>query len=316
MTIHSIEPLSQNQSDAILRQTSASLQVIARDTFFEQTDVHPLIETLICRDRDQVSDIIKHCPNLRLIFIVSTGIEKLPFTKLLQHNVRVANTGGINAPIMSEYAMAYILSQSARVCENLDNQRQHQWKKFQCVNSLFGQNLLIVGAGRTGQLLANKAKAFGMNITGVKKHPSPLANFDRIITLAELDETLPWADYIVCSIPLTPETTGLFNSHTFSLMKSTTTFINISRGGHVIQSDLIEALTESRIHSAILDVYDQEPVPSDSPLWDIPNLYMTPHSSGRLENFMDNAIQYFIFNYQAYISGMPMPNEIKLNEGY
>lgn len=289
---------------------------MSRDFFFEQTEVHPLIETLICRDRDRVADIIDLCPNLRFIFIVSTGVEKLPFAKLRQHHIRVANTGGINAPIMSEYAMAYILSQSARVCENLDNQRQHFWKKFQCVDTLSGQNLLIVGAGRTGQLLAPKAKAFDMNVTGVKKHPTSLANFDRVITLSELDEALPWADYIVCAIPLTPETTGLFNCHTFSLMKPTATFINISRGGLVVQTDLIDALMESKIHSAILDVYDQEPVSIDSPLWDVPNLYMTPHSSGRLENFMDHAIQYYIYNYQAYISGVAMPNEIRLNEGY
>lgn len=316
MTIYSIEPLTQRQSEVLRQQTSASLMIIERDDLFKRTDIHPLIEILICRDRDCVSDIIDFCPNIKFIFIVSTGVEKLPFAKLLQHNIRVANTGGINASIMSEYAMAYILSQSTRLCENLDNQRRHHWKKFQCVDSLFGQNLLIVGAGRTGRLLAAKAKVFGMNVTGIKKHPSTLANFDRIITLAELYDTLPWADFIVCTIPLTSETTGLFNSQTFSLMKATATFINISRGGHVVQSDLIDALVESRIHSAILDVYDQEPVSSDSHLWDVPNLYMTPHSSGRLENFMDHAIQYFITNFQAYISGMTMPNEIRLNEGY
>lgn len=316
--IHSIEPLEQYCIDRISNETKADVVLLNRDTFPKNLSENELtnIKVLICRDRDKISNIIDTCINLKFIFIVSTGVEKLPFEKLIQRNIRVANTGGVNADIMSEYVIGYILSQSVRICENLINQTKHYWKKYQCVDSLSGKNLLIVGAGRTGQLIAEKAKVFKMNIIGVKKHITEVINFDKIISLNNIDDYLRWADYIVCTIPLTPETEYLFDYNKFSKMSKECCFINISRGKLIKQNDLIDTLKKGNIKSAILDVYETEPVSPGSELWDIPNLYMTPHSSGRLENFLDSAINYFIKNMNAYNNNQRMPNELNLENGY
>lgn len=316
--IHSIEPLEQYCIDRISNETKADVVLLDRDTFPKNLSENELtnIKVLICRDRDKISNIIDICINLKFIFIVSTGVEKLPFEKLIQRNIRVANTGGVNADIMSEYVIGYILSQSVRICENLINQTKHYWKKYQCVDSLSGKNLLIVGAGRTGQLIAEKAKVFKMNIIGVKKHITEVINFDKIISLNNIDDYLRWADYIVCTIPLTPETEYLFDYNKFSKMSKECCFINISRGKLIKQNDLIDTLKKGNIKSAILDVYETEPVSSGSELWNIPNLYMTPHSSGRLENFLDYAINYFIKNMNAYNNNQRMPNELNLENGY
>lgn len=316
--IHSIEPLQQYLIDRISKETKAEVVLLDRNTFPNNLSENELsnIKVLICRDRDKVSNIIDVCANLKFIFIVSTGVEKLPFNKLMQRNIRVANTGGVNADIMSEYVIGYILSQSVRICENLINQTKHYWKKYQCVDSLSGKNLLIVGAGRTGQLLAEKAKVFKMNIIGVKKHITPIPNFDKIISLNDIEEYLHWADYIVCTLPLTPDTEFLFDKNKFSKMSKECCFINISRGKLIKQNDLINILKKGKIKSAILDVYEVEPVSSDSDLWDTPNLYMSPHSSGRLENFLDHAINYFIKNMNAYNNNNKMPNELDLGNGY
>lgn len=316
--IHSIEPLQEYLIDKISNETQADVVLLDRNTFPNNLSERELanINVLICRDRDKVSNIIDVCTNLKFIFIVSTGVEKLPFKKLIQRNIRVANTGGVNADVMSEYVIGYILSQSVRICENLINQTKHYWKKYQCVDSLSGKNLLIVGAGRTGQLIAEKAKVFKMNIIGVKKHITQIPNFDKIISLNDIEEYLHWADYVVCTLPLTPDTEFLFDDNKFSKMSKECCFINISRGKLIKQNDLINTLRKGKIKSAILDVYEIEPVSSDSDLWDTPNLYMSPHSSGRLENFLDHAINYFIKNMNAYNNNNKMPNELDLENGY
>lgn len=314
--VYSIEPISKESSDLIERELSCRYCYIERQNFSQRTDLHRNISVLICRDRDAVSEIIDCCPSLKFMFIVSTGVEKLPFRKLLEHGVVVANTGGLNAPIMSEYAMAYILSQSARVCENLKNQIKGIWKKFQCVDSLENRNLLIVGAGRTGRLLAQKAKAFSMNVVGIKKHVSKQDFFDQIDSLENIDFHLDEADFVVLTIPTTPETKQMFNYERFRKMKKNAVFINISRGALVNQEDLIKALKDELIGCAILDVFEEEPLSPSSEMWHLDNLIITPHSSGRLSNFMDQAIRCFVDNMKAFFVNEPLPNKVDLNAGY
>ena len=316
MGLYSIEPLSPYQIELIKRSTECDVVSIERNVFFDAIEEHPKIRSLICRDRDRISDILGVCPNIQFIYIVSVGVEKLPFGLLRDKGVIVANAGGVNAEIMSQYAMAYILSQSARVCENLDNQRRRHWKKYQCVDDLSERKLLVVGAGHVGSMLAQKASVFGMRIVGIKNRVCPIAGFDKVVGLENLEEELSDADFVVCALPLTVTTSRLFNRDRFSLMKSTATFINISRGGLVDEVALVDALNNGIIKSAVLDVFDKEPLDCDSPLWECRGLYVTPHSSGRLEGFLDAAIAQFVANYNAYLIGGSIPNKVDLNNGY
>ena len=314
--VYSIEPISKDSSGLIEQELDCRYCYIERQHFFQRTDIHGNISILICRDRDAVSEIIDCCSSLKFLFIVSTGVEKLPFRKLLERGIVVANTGGLNAPIMSEYAMAYILSQSARVCENLKNQIKGIWKKFQCVDSLENKNLLIVGAGRTGRLLAKKAKAFSMNVVGIKKHVSKQDYFDQVDSLENIDSHLNKADFVVLTIPTTPETKQMFNYERFRKMKKNAVLINISRGALVNQGELVKALKEELIGCAILDVFEEEPLPPSSEMWQLDNLIITPHSSGRLTDFMDQAIHCFVDNMKAFSINEPLPNKVDLNAGY
>lgn len=314
--VYSIEPLSDESVAKIKKSLNCEYCYIDRNDFLQKADVHRNVSVLICRDRDQVTEIVDVCPNLKMLSIVSTGVEKLPFEKLKERNIVVSNTGGLNAPIMSEYAMAYILSQSARVCENLLNQTKRVWKKFQCVDTLNEKTLLIVGAGRTGQLLAKKAKVFGMRVLGIKRQVSELENFDVVGNLDNLDIHLKSADYVVVTMPLTPDTRNLFDAKRFKQMKKESVFINISRAGLVKQDALIDALRNGTMGSAVLDVFEQEPISASSELWDVDNLYITPHSSGRLPNFVDEAAQYCIDNIKAFWNKTPLPNRVNLDAGY
>lgn len=312
-TICSLEPLSDEARQIISKSLNCEVEIIPR-TF--NTTIHASEEILICRDRDDWKKIFELFPSLRFVFIVSVGVERLPFKELIDRKIKVASPKGINAEIMSEYAIAGILAHSTRLFENINNQNKHYWKKFQCVDSLQGKVLLIVGAGHAGSLLAVKAKSFGMHTVGVKKHLQPDVDYDKIITLTELNTILPVADYVVCTIPLTSETRHLFRYEQFASMKSTAYFINISRGGILVQEELVRALKENKISGAMLDVFEKEPLLPNDKLWDIPNLQLTPHSSGRLENFINKTVPYIISNIKAFWLNDELPNSVNLHDGY
>ena len=273
-------------------------------------------DILICRNRDNISKFVKDCSNLKMIFVVEVGLEKLPFDELIRHNVRVAHTSGISADIMSNYSMACILSDIANLEEDFNNKQKHFWKKFQCTDSLVDKTLLVVGAGRTGYLIAKKAKVFGIKTIGVVKNYREIDVFDEVGTLDKLDIFLECADYVLCVLPLTPETKHLFNADRFSKMKQNALFINISRGALVCENDLLEAIENKKIAKAFLDVFEVEPLPKDHAFWSTPNIKITPHQSGRLKDYMDRAMDIFVENYQAYRKGEKMPNEANLEQGY
>lgn len=314
LKVCTLELLSEEANQIILDRLGLPVEYIDRSQLSSLKVNESTV--LICRDRDNWNDIFRVFPFLRFVFILSAGVEKLPFDELLKRNIVVTNPGGINAPIMSEYAMGIILSHSIRLVENLNNKISHFWKKFQCVDSLSNQKLLIVGAGRTGQLLAHKAKAFGMNVIGVKKHICELPNFDEIVTISDIKRVLPLSDFVVCTIPLTDDTRGLFNGSLFECMKQTSYFINISRSRIVVTDDLVKSLKNGTICGACLDVFDKEPLDENDELWNVPNLIITPHSSGRLEKFTDKTIPYFIKNVKAFVSGTVIPNKVNLYERY
>lgn len=316
-SIYSFEPLTAKQVSYIESLPNCKVCLLDRHNYIEECRNHRDMEILVCRDRDNILDVLNECRKLKFIFIVSTGVEKLPFKTLRDRSVIVSNTGGVNCRIMSEYAIGAVLAHSTRVYENMLNQSKHYWKKYQCVDSVEGKVLLLVGAGRTGKLISKIGRILGMECRGIKRDISKGSeNFDHISTLEDLDEELSIADYVVCTLPLTDATRNLFDINRFQKMKKEAIFINISRGKLVVQGDLVKALRRGIIAGAILDVYEKEPLCPDDDLWDVPNLHLTPHSSGRLEDFMDRAIECCALNLSAYLGGKTIPNLIDLENEY
>jgi phosphoglycerate dehydrogenase-like enzyme len=315
MIVCIFNPLEQN---IVYNYQNGGIQIVpllrSDNNIKEIKDLNP--DVLICRNRDNISQFLKDCPNIKLLFILEVGLEKLPFQDLIIHNVRVANTSGISADIMSNYAMACILNHAVYLEEDIDNKHKHQWKKYQCTSSLAERCLLIVGAGRTGTAIAQKAKVFGLKTIGVVKHKKENKFFDIIGTIEDLDSYLAISDYVVCTIPLTSETHYMFYKRRFNIMKPSSVFINISRGAIVNETDLLEAVEVGRIAKAYLDVFEIEPLPTDHAFWDNPNIVITPHQAGRLDDYIDKAIDMFVNNYKAYINGEIMPNEVDLSRGY
>jgi phosphoglycerate dehydrogenase-like enzyme len=314
--IHSLEPLSAEMVSQLETDLQMDVVQLFRENYFSKAAVNESVEILICRDRDNINFILDNCPNLKFIFIVSVGVEKLPFKRLKEKNIIVANPGGINAPIMSEYVLGAILAFSTRARENILNQEKHLWKKFQCVDSLADKVLLVVGVGHTGKLIAHKAKVFGMYCIGIKKHPRVVVDFDYVDTLDNLNSYLPKADFVVCTLPLTAETRKIFDKTRFCLLKKNAVFINISRSGLIDQTALVACLEEKTIKGAVLDVFDNEPLSENDPLWNVSNLMLTPHSSGRLENFILQTLPYIEKGICAFLKGNRIPNQVNLDNGY
>lgn len=313
--IVSIEPLGEELLDKLGR-AGLNVTIVKRGdnmlTSLEKVDP----EILICRDRDDVESIVTQCKNLRMLFTVEVGVEEMPFEILEKQKIRLANTSGISAVIMSTYAMSCILASVARLKENILNQQKNVWKRYQCTDSLQGRMLLIVGAGRTGKEIAKKAKPFGLHIVGIQRTPRKREGFDETGSLDNLNTYLRQADFVICTIPLTPSTYHLFTSERFELMKDNSVFVNISRGNIICENDLLFALNQGKMSQVYLDVFEKEPLPVDSALWNHPKVVISPHQAGRLDNYMSRAMELFIDNYNAFTKGEEMPNEVNLSQGY
>ena len=205
---------------------------------------------------------------------------------------------------------------SAKLLLSVNNQRKKFWQKYVMNDTLYNKNLLVAGAGKIGRCIASKAKAFNMNVVGVKKEPTELQNFDKVVATEKLSEYVAWADYVVCTLPLTSETEKIFNYDMFCKMNSEGIFINISRGKLVDENEIIKALEEKAIKGAALDVFDVEPLPKDSPLWDMENVIVTTHSSGRIENFIDKTIPVFIDSFESFTKDKKPKTVIDLDKRY
>ncbi|MFT8887345.1 MAG: D-2-hydroxyacid dehydrogenase [Ethanoligenens sp.] len=260
--------------------------------------------------------LLTRCPQLKLFYSLSAGVERLPFAALRKRQITVANASGAHGAQMSEQIIGVMIGFSRNLFLNRDNQNRHVWQRFQQIGELNGSTLLIIGAGRIGQAVAKCAKAFGMRVIGLKNHPAPLPDFDDVQSTDSLHALLPQADYVVLLTPLTPATRELMDATAFAKMKQTAVFLNYSRGGTVDEQALIHALQTGGIRGAGLDVFQKEPLETDSPLWSMPNVMLTPHSGGNSTQYDQRTLDVFLQTYRAWKAGAPIPTQIDLSRGY
>lgn len=271
---------------------------------------------IIARVRDIDEKTLAACKNLELLYIISAGVQGLPFETLRRRGIAVANVGDISASAISEYVLGAMLLFSARFLFSINNQRKKHWQRYQTTQSLAGKRLLVAGAGKIGQAVAAKAKSFAMETVGIRQTPAPTPHFDSVATLDAMPSLLGGCDFVVCTLPLTNATEGLFGRQTFLCMRPDAVFINVSRGSILVQDDLIWALENKKLAGAVLDVFEKEPLPAQSPLWECENVVITPHSSGRTEQFMYAAVSAFVPNLKAHLAGLPLPGKVNLDKHY
>jgi D-2-hydroxyacid dehydrogenase (NADP+) len=311
--IVSVTGLERVHCDVVERLTGE--KILVYKNVGEAIDVLPEAEVILSWNQFD-SAVLQVCRKLKWLFILSAGVEKLPFTDLLEKGVVVTNVSGIHGSQMAEQALGMMISFSRRLNRSMRNQLRKKWEPMKLMEELTGKNLCIIGAGSIGKEVARKAKAFDMRVVGLKKHVSPMENFDCIWGMDKLKDALEQADYTVLLTPLTKETYHIIGQNEFNRMKASSIFINMSRGNTVDEAALIEALQKGTIAGAGLDVFHEEPLPSSSPLWEMENVIITPHNAGQSQYYMKRATDVFIECLRCYRKGTEMPNRIDLETMY
>lgn len=274
-------------------------------------------EILLTYGEDLNGDILKKCTKLQWIMVVSAGLERLPWDTLRQKKLLVTNARGIHRGPMSEYTLGVMLQLARRSQELFTLQQQKKWDRTIKVEEIQGKTLGVLGAGSIGQEIARKAKVFGMKTLGLNRSGRQIEYFDQIYPTIKLYELLEVCDYLVVVLPLTKETKHLLGVNEFARMKESAYLINISRGAVVDEQALIAAIRDKQIAGAVLDVFCQEPLPADSPLWDLDGVVITPHLSGRSPFYMERAMEIFVDNLTVFLQGYgEMRNIIDLSKGY
>lgn len=246
--------------------------------------------------------LIPNAPRLRFIQSISSGTDQYDKPALAAAGVRLASAAGVNARAVAEHAIGLILAMARRLPEARDNQARQRWRGMigdltQREDELGGKTLAIVGTGRIGGRLATLAKAFDMNVIGFRRDPALGAGgADEIHALSSLKDHLPRADFVALTCPLTPETARVINAEALAVMKPSSWLINVARGGCVDEPALIAALNAGQIAGAALDCTDPEPPGADSPLWGMPNVFLTPHTAGETTRYEANVIEILLEN--------------------
>jgi len=289
-------------------KTPAELTPAEMDQVVVMYGNHPLLKQLLASPTSQ----------LKFLQVISAGVDYLPLADLKKAGVLVANTSGIHADAISESVLAAMLTVVRGYHSAWINQTgARQWSLPQLTETLTNQQLLIYGTGEIGQATAAKAQAFGMHVIGVNTTGHPAAHFDQTVALNATAEVLKTANFIVNALPLTPTTHHLFDHKCFDQVTQQPMFINIGRGPAVNTADLVAALDQHQLSWAALDVTEPEPLTATDPLWQRPDVLITPHVSGQIAHFRATVFPIFSENFSQFVkNGQLERNQVDLSRGY
>ena len=297
-------------------------------------ETYPDLEVVVCPERDQLPGalpgaqalvgrgltpaLLAGAPGLRWLQITGAGVENLLFPELVASDVVVTNFSGVHAPNMAEHLVAMMLAFARGLPEIMRHQVRHEWHHAERgVFELGGQTLAVLGLGDIGNALAWRANALGMRVIGLKRRASdPPRGVERVFLPQELPALLAEADHVASCLPLTPRTHHLLGAAAFAAMRSSAYVYNVGRGAVIDQAALIDALQAGRIAGAGLDVTDPEPLPADSPLWDMPNVLITSHTSGGSPRYWERGIEVLLENIGRFRRDEPLLNVVDKREGY
>lgn len=259
----------------------------------------------------------KYCmqsKKLKWVNTFSAGVDPIMKSQISSLPITLTNAKGIHGKTMAMTTIGYIISLLRNFPAMHKKQLEHVWeKKFsQVPKETDGLTVTILGAGTIGSEVARLCKAHGMIVLGVKRKVVQLEHFDQVYSEEEKDEALAKADIVVVLTPLTEKTYHWINAKTFKVMKDSAFIINIARGAVIDEAALVEALQNKKIAGAALDATEIEPLPAESPLWDMENVIITPHNSATSELYMNRAIDQFCENLKLYEDGKEVFNQIEL----
>jgi phosphoglycerate dehydrogenase-like enzyme len=265
----------------------------------------------------------KAAKRLRWIHSPAAAVHQLLIPEIVAGDVMVTNAREVHGPVVAEHAMTLILAMAKRLPSAQRYQQRREWgqtalwQEFPKPRELAGSTLLLLGLGSIGREVAPRAHAFGMKVIAVRQHPEKgSAGVEQVVGPGELDEMLPLADFVVIAMPVTPATRETFNAARLARMKRDAYLINVGRGPLVDEGALLRALQARSIGGAALDVFAEEPLPQDSPLWELDNLLITPHTAAHTERLWERHYALISDNLRRYLSGQPLRNLVDKAKGY
>jgi phosphoglycerate dehydrogenase-like enzyme len=280
---------------------------------FDQSMRHA--EALITWDIP-TENLAQRAPNLKWIHVIGAGVEHYLPLDWLPRGVTLVNNRGVHAPKAGEYGAMAILMLNAAMPALMTAQRAARYEPI-FTTPAAGKTLAIIGVGQMGGAVARKAKQLGLRVIGVRRHGRPARWVDEMYGVDDIDRVLPQADFVLVTTPLTPESRNLIDRRRLGLMKREAGLINMSRAAVVDYRSLAEKLREGSLAGAVLDVFDPEPVPSDSTLWATPNLIITPHiSSDDDVAYIPLTLDLFFDNLARYLAGRSLRNRVRPALGY
>jgi phosphoglycerate dehydrogenase-like enzyme len=254
--------------------------------------------------------------DLKWVHVTSAGVERALFPEMVQHPAVMTNARGVAAVSIAEHAFALILAFTRRLPLAFRNQQERRWAHTSLIE-ICGQTLGIVGLGRVGGEVAQRAAGFGLRVLAVDVKPvDPPEHVAALWPPERLSDLCAEADILVNCSPLTKQTERMIGHEQFARMKPSALFVNVSRGRVVDQDALVEALREGRIAGAAVDVVDPEPLPPDSPLWEMPNVILTAHSATTSQHFRQRMHELFCENLRRYVAGEPLLNVVDKTAGF
>lgn len=278
------------------------------DVAFVSRDVTGLsTKHRVLPDTQRMYDALLQASRLQWVHIHSAGADRPVYVTLRERGVAIATSSGANAQVVAQTALLGLLALARHWPALLAAQRRHAWAPLIATGlprDLHGQNAVIVGWGPVGREIGRLLQAIGLSVTVVRRSasgPGTVADTD-------LNTVLPMADWLVLACPLTQRTRGLIGARELSLLPSHCSLVNVARGEVVDEPALVEALRERRIAGAYLDVFAQEPLPADSPLWDLPNVLLTPHSAGFSDGTEARVARMFLDNLGRWVRGEALAN--------
>lgn len=263
-------------------------------------------------------DLLSRAPKLKWLQLMSAGVDRLRDTEIWLSNVTITGVSGIHASPIGEFVLGFMLMFAKGIPLCLQMKQERELRRY-TPSLLRDKTVGVVGLGHIGSEVARLSKSFGMKVIATRrtaKRAGKAKNVDLLLPQAQMKEMLGKSDYLVLSVPLTPETRHIISEVELSLMKPSSCIINIGRGDLIDEEALTRALDEKKIAGAGLDVTAIEPLPKDSRLWDMDNVILSPHVAGGMEEYMGRATEFFCDNILRYLEGKKLRNMIDRKKGY
>lgn len=259
-----------------------------------------------------VAAIVNEAPRLRWVQSTFAGVDALTRPGL-RRDYQLTGVKGVFGPLMSEYVFAWILALERRLFALHEQQQRREWRD-EPYRSLAGLTLGVMGLGSIGAHIAGTARAFGMKTIGYRRAPAESPAVDKVYSGGELPKFLSGADYVVVTLPATPATRHLLGREALAQLRPDAVLINVGRGSVIDTAALVDALGRRAIRGAVLDVFEEEPLPPEHPLWTLPGCYITPHNAAT--SFPADIARLFLENLKRFEAGEPLAHRVEFERGY